>query len=548
MEKKLFDKQILIKYFTTDNKSGYKTKESHVKLNFNGLMDEINLFNLRFEDIPFTQKLYNYLYDIVEIPKCRVCGNDLKWRNRFTEGYLKVCDRTCMKNDTNRVDNIKQTTIEKYGVDSISKVDDIKNRRKETYKQKYGNENIFESDLVKIKTKKTLKKKYGVQHASQSDQIKKKIKVNNLKKYGVDNPSKLESVKDKLRNHYLLKLKKLFLKRGYEILSILPESVLEVKHPDGHVFYEKRSLLLQRYRFGIELSTTLLPKGNSNGELELKKYVEDIGFTPIVNNRKLLDGKEIDIFIEDKKFAIEYNGLFWHSEIFKEPEYHLNKTEIASTQNIQLIHIFEDEWLYKSDIVKSIINSKLGIFKQKIYARKCLIREITSKESADFLGKNHIQGNVNSSIRIGLFYENELVSIMTFGNLRKSMGKSSKESYYEMYRFCNKLNTTVIGGASKLLKYFINTYKPKSIITYADRRYSNGHLYQKLGFDFVKSTNINYWYFDKSELIRYHRFKFRKDVLIKEGFDPTKTEHEIMLERGYLRIYDCGNIKYEMIL
>ena len=177
-----------------------------------------------------------------------------------------------------------------------------------------------------------------------------------------------------------------------------------------------------------------------------------------------------------------------------------------------------------------------------IYGRKTKIREVSSKDSKEFLQNNHIQGNVNASIRLGLYYNHELVSLMTFGKKRKALGSSSEESEYEMYRFCNKLNTNVVGGASKLFKYFVNNHTPKSVLSFADRRYFDGNLYSKLGFDFVGETQPNYYYFKGLE--RHHRFKFRKDVLVKEGYDSSKTEKQIMIERGYYRIYDCGNLKY----
>jgi hypothetical protein len=138
---------------------------------------------------------------------------------------------------------------------------------------------------------------------------------------------------------------------------------------------------------------------------------------------------------------------------------------------------------------------------------------------------------------------------MAFGKKRIAMGnKQQIDGEFEMLRFCNKLNTQVDGGASKLLKYFIKNYRPKLILTFADRRYSNGNLYKQLGFEFIDNTKPNYWYFKSAEMIRYHRFKFRKDVLVKEDYDKNKSEFEIMAERGYLRIYDCGNMKFQKIL
>jgi len=281
-------------------------------------------------------------------------------------------------------------------------------------------------------------------------------------------------------------------------------------------------------------------------EGEVKEFISSLKIIFEENNRTILDGKELDVYIPSHNLAIEYDGLYWHSEQYLDKDYHLTKTELCEAKGIKLIHIFEDEWIYKQDIVKSRLMNLFGLSSNKIYARKCVIKEISSKESKEFLNTNHIQGGVNSKHNIGLYYNNELVSLMTFGNLRKSLGNKSNENTYELLRFCNKLNTNVIGGADKLLKYFIKTYNPKEIISYADRRWSQGDLYDKLGFDFVHNSKPNYFYINKGK--REYRFKYRKDVLVKEGFDKNKTEHEIMKERGFNRIYDCGNKKYVLKL
>jgi hypothetical protein len=133
---------------------------------------------------------------------------------------------------------------------------------------------------------------------------------------------------------------------------------------------------------------------------------------------------------------------------------------------------------------------------------------------------------------------------MTFGSLRKNLGSKSKEGSYELLRFCNKLNTSVIGGASKLFKYFVKKYKPEQVISYALRDYSNGNLYKQLGFKLEYNTQPNYFYTDTNN--RFNRFQFRKDILVKEGYDPNKTEHQIMLERGYYRVYDTGSYKFNI--
>ena len=270
-------------------------------------------------------------------------------------------------------------------------------------------------------------------------------------------------------------------------------------------------------------------------------FISSLNFPFETTNRKILNKEELDIVFPTKKIAIEFNGLYWHNELFVDKNYHLNKTIKSQERGFDLIHFFEDEWLYKPDIVKSIIKNKLGLTSETIYARKCIIKEIGGQNSRDFLESNHIQGNVNSGVKIGLFYENRLVSLMTFSKGRILMG--GKPNEWELTRFCNLININVIGGASKLFKYFIQKYQPEMIVSYSDIRLFNGNLYKKLGFISKSQSKPNYWYVKGG--LRYHRFNFRKSVLLKEGYDPNKTEREIMFERKIYRIYDCGNIRWE---
>lgn len=547
------DKNGLIDYFTTNNQSGYKTKEKHVIKNFENLFTTINNYNDKYfgQELPFTQKLYNYLYDIIEIPKCDNCGNLIKWRGIFTEGYLKNCSKKCKDKSKLRIERTKATNLVKYGVDSVLKVNKFKEKRNKTIKDKFGVDNIFEYEDVKEKTKQTNIEKYGTEFAIQSDIIKERRKNNNLKKYNVEYPSQLQSQKDLNINNGKIYFEKKLKTKGYLILNYLENNVVEIQHPDGHIFKSIRSICNNRFNTNAELSTILLPIGGSKstGEIEIQNFLSENNITYELCDRKKLNGLEIDIYIPVYKFGIEFNGLYWHSELYKDNNYHMNKTELCEKQGIQLIHVFEDEWTNKKEIVKSIIKSKLGIINNKIFARKCIIKEIDNKTSSEFLENNHIQGSINGKIRIGLYYNNELVSIMTFGKKRVSMGNKTRiDDEYEMLRFCNKLNTQVIGGASRLLKYFIKTYNPKLIMTFADRRYSQGNLYEKLGFKFIYNTKPNYWYVLNNKILREYRFKYRKDVLIKEGYDSNKTEREIMAEKGYLRIYDCGNMKFEIKL
>lgn len=295
------------------------------------------------------------------------------------------------------------------------------------------------------------------------------------------------------------------------------------------------------------LSGANCPKCSSSNiisykEVEISDYLSEY-IEVETNNRTILDGKELDIYIPSKNIAIEFNGLYWHSELYKDKNYHLDKTERCIENGVNLIHVWEDDWKYKQDIVKSMLLNKIGQTPNKIYARKTEVKVIQdTKIVSKFIEENHLQGKVGSKIKLGLYHENELISLMTFGSLRKNLGQESKKGHYELLRFCNKKYTSVIGGASKLFKYFITNYKPLSIISYANRDHSDGNLYKQLGFILDKKTKPNYYYIKNN--FRYNRFNFRKDVLTKEGYNKNKTEKQIMLERGYYRIYDSGSYKY----
>jgi hypothetical protein len=224
--------------------------------------------------------------------------------------------------------------------------------------------------------------------------------------------------------------------------------------------------------------------------------------------------------------------------------YHLNKTEECIEKGIHLIHIYEDDWIYKKDIIKSRILNLLHKNRQNFYARKCYVKEITSNSiSKTFLDQNHMQGNVNSKVKLGLYHKNklsneeEMIAIMTFGKSR------FEKDTYELYRFCNKLGYNAVGGAGKLFKYFLRNYIPSDIISYADRSWSIGNLYEQLGFKLINKTAPNYHYIKDN--IQLDRFGFRKSELIKAGFDSNYTEHQIMQDQKVYRIYDSGNLKYQ---
>lgn len=282
---------------------------------------------------------------------------------------------------------------------------------------------------------------------------------------------------------------------------------------------------------------------HSKGEDELYTFIKSLINEEIIqHDRTLLNGEEVDILIPCKNIAFEYNGLHWHSELTKDRKYHLNKTQNCNDKGVRLFHIFEDEWIYKKDILKSMIKNIFKLTESKIYARKCEIKEVSTKIANDFLNNNHIQGKCNSTYKYGLYYNNELISLMTFGKSRHFIGNKKYE--YELLRFCNKLNVSVIGGASKLLNFFIKTHNPESIVSYADRRWSMGNLYEQLNFVKYNESAPNYYYIINNK--RYYRFNFRKSILVKKYNCPINmSEHDFCFSQKWYRIYDCGCLCYK---
>ena len=243
------------------------------------------------------------------------------------------------------------------------------------------------------------------------------------------------------------------------------------------------------------------------------------------------------------KLALEFDGLYWHSETAgKDKNYHISKTQKCEEQGLQLIHIFEDEWISKKDICKSIIGSYLNLTTSKISARKCSIQEISNKEIRSFLETNHLQGYVNASKNIVLIYNDEIVAGMTFGKPRYN-----KQIEWELLRLVTKCDTHIIGGTQKLWRYFQKTYQPQSVVSYCDRRWFTGKIYETLGFTKKVNAKPTYWYTDYD--MRFHRSKFTKKLSVKMA---SKLGHPIdelnnLTERqitkdilGLNRIWDCG--------
>lgn len=530
-----------------------------------------------------------------EIKKCLECGKEFESLiSRKQKCCCVKCSNIYVSRDKERIKKIKKTKLEKYGdenyvnpskskqtclkkygVDNPSKSEQIKDSIKKTNLQKFGKEHYFQTDEIKDR----IKDKFGVENVSQLEEVKDKKKKTFNKRYGVENPFQSEEVKEKIKNQYLEKY-------GVEYPSQSPEIRKKIDKKYRQTFYQK---LITTHKCNLKVEPLFsedeyintdrnnlykfkclkcnsvfedhidgghlprcqkcypLNKG-SICEKEIFDFIQSLLPCEEIqtNVRNVIDG-ELDIYIPSKKIAFEYDSFYYHRFPFVDKDYHIIKTNNCEKQCIRLIHIFEDEWINKQKLIKEKIRSILGIIQNKIFARNCIIKEISPNEKSEFLDQTHVQGNDKSSIRLGAFHNDILVGVMTFGKLRISLGSKNEKDVYELYRYST--NQLVVGLFSKMLKYFERQYNPKKIITYADRRFSwkESSVYQKCGFTLKHETEPNFWYFKNGYSKRYHRFSFRKNVLSKKlnTFDDTLTGHENMQLNGYNRIYDCGSLKFE---
>lgn len=510
-------------------------------------------------------------------------------------------------------EKIKRTNIEKYGCEYTTQSKSMIEKTQETKMKKYGNptynnpQKISETwlqkdDLEEIikQREETYKNKTGYNNPFSNPEIIEKIKKKNLNTYGYEIASKNEDVQKKISTTKKTFTKehndeinakrqatclKLYDKEAVSQVDIFKDKAAKTKHSntikkypgvididntkflckctnsdcqlcDKKEFEIYKPTYLYRLSHNEELCCIKNPIKYSSSKIEKEfgEYIKSIyGGEIIFNDRSVLKGKEIDIYLPDLKIGFEYNGIYFHSEFYKENMYHQEKALLAIKNGITLIQIWEDDWFSKKEIIQDLIKSKLGLFDFKTGARNCVISEIDSKVAKDFIDRNHLQGYVNSSIRLGLFYDGELVSVMTFGKLRNFMKSKSKDNEYELYRFCTKMGYQIIGGFKKLLNYFIITYKPKKIITYSSLDISTGNIYKASGFNYIKTTSPGYYWVNESDdnkkmfNCRKHRFNFKKSDLIKLGFDEKKSEVEIMHENNYFRCFDSGNLLFELI-
>lgn len=460
----------------------------------------------------------------------------------------------------------KETFLKKYGVDNPSKSKEVYDKVRKTNLERYGVECSAQSEVVKEKIKTTNLKKYGVEYSFQAEEVKDKIKATSLERYGVDNPSKSNIIKDRIVESnrknlgvdYPMQSKEVMdksmvtslQKYGTEypnqseiVKQHIRESNIEkygVEHPAQSDMVKRQTIITNRERYGVDY-TCLIYQGKLVGD----DSTYNRSFAKLLDNSKISYEREflLQKYSYDFKVGnvlIEINPTATHNTHFSPygkcrigKTYHKDKSKLAKDNGYHVIHVFDWD---DTDKVVRLLKSR-----ETVYARKCVVKVVDYRDTNEYLSSNHLQGTCKGQeIRLGLYYNNQLVSLMSFGKSR-----FNKNYEYELLRYCASHN--VIGGAEKLFKYFADNYKPKSIVSYCDTSKFSGKVYDVLGFKFVKTNSPRkHWYSKKEKRHITDGLLIRQgyDRLFKENHGKGTSNEELILARGYLPVYDCGQSTY----
>jgi hypothetical protein len=456
--------------------------------------------------------------------KCSLQNNYVRNKSKKTK-----LDKYGNENYIN-IEKIKKTKLDKYGNENYNNIEKIK----KTMLERYGVEYTFQSKKLKNKSKETCIFKYGVDEILKDKKIRAKIKNTNLIKYGVVNPMMSQEISSKSKNKKLNKTVEKYSDIG----------VIDNKGTYVTLYCDicqknikiKKDIFFNRLRYKTILYTKCNPINSCNKsgmEIQLLEFIKDNYYGEIIENSKeLIEPYELDIYLPHLNLAFEFNGLYWHNELHKPIDYHKVKTDLCEEKGVQLIHIWEDDWIYKQDIIKSIILNKLGKIEKKIFTTKYDCKKVNDdKLIKKFLNENHIHGFVESDIKLGLFYNSELVSLMCFNKQKTDVNDQPKDDY-ELVRFCNKTYTNIVESNIKLLNYFIKKYDFSQILYQVDRSYFNSDINKKMGFKFIAKTIPDYHYILNGNRIY--------------EYDYSKIDSKIINGRKIYKIYNAGNLKYKL--
>lgn len=491
---------------------GPKTKNQHV-LGLVDMLDPNKNPSIK-EILPTTRSvkesiaLLRYDYRAIDYPKCETCGKTIsKFANPSgPEGrpYKRFCSNKCASNNEEvKVKNAK----------AVSK----------SLKTAYDRD----GEKIKKKRAKTLQNRYGSQNSSGSPfeikEIQEKAVEAIQERYGVPNVFMLDAVKELAQDSLLKKYQELQSSRGFNVEYNVEDETITVRngcdiHGDivltGRQFNNRTKEDRIETRKLCPICSPDVDRSSSQEDLIYSLIQEiDPSLEVIRNTRQLIGPKELDILIPFKKIAIEVNGLFWHCSKFKNRLYHQNKRKSVESKGYQLITLWEDMIVDSPEKIKSLLRAKLG-YNDRVYARKCEVRELDFKMAKEFANLYHLQGHSNATLYLGLYFEDELVQMMSFGAPRFKRSEDDKQNTLELIRLCSKTGISVVGGPSKLLQYAIHNHVSPHILyidSYCHLDISNGKVYDNLGFEFV-SEGPSLYFVDlskpKSEIRREPRYKY----------------------------------------
>jgi uncharacterized UPF0146 family protein len=455
-----------------------------------------------------------------------------------------------------KAEKIKNTNLERYGVENVMQVSSVVERLKDSV----NNRTDEQLRLTDDKRKKTVLSRYGKDYYVTTEDFKQKSESTFIKTYGTTTASLVPAIIKKRtlthHNNKVAKLKPYLITHGYELLDEYAGN--RVSTPDGeHVCWKRYRLkhtcgtVFEDDVFEMPRCPSCYPLNTSVAEVYLRDYIKSLGVEVVSNDRTKIRNPdtgrffELDIFLPEYDIAFEYNGVYTHRN--KPSHYHKNKSDLCSAVGIKLYHVWEHQ---NPEIVKSRIKCILSKDVTKLYARNLNVKKISNRDANDFLRVNHLQGGVGCCLAFGLFNVSSLISVITF--------RKMSEEDIEIARYCTTLGTKVTGGFSKLLKFALPTIQAdfplvKKIVTYADRDWSpsTDTVYSKNGFSFVGCTEEGLYYFNENDRKVYSRLKYQKyklKSLFPDAYSEGLTAQQILLAKNIFPLYTSGNWKYVKIL
>ena len=485
--------------------------------------------------------------------QCKICGQPVTKFVKSTQQYWDWCSNSCMGQDPEILARKQKTSLEKFGYTHAMKSSQTREKLKQHYIEKYGVDNPSKSAAVKEKIRQTFQEKYGVDNVSKDPEMIKKLQQLAKHRYQNQKSEILDKRRQTLMNSHGVNSNKHF--------HISPQNI--VKYNDlAWIKHQHFDLKKSCHQIATELGvsdTVILHRlklaniqpnrwSSSESEKQLLDFVKaHYAGEILTNNRKIIQPLELDIVLPELRLALEFNGVFWHSEQRgKSRDYHVTKTQACEQQGIHLIQIYDTEW--SNPLTRAIVESKiLHLLGQstRIPARKCRVETLTKTQAKLFLDQNHIQAACMCKHSYGLIHNEQLVAVLTLGQSR-----FNRQYQWELLRYCALKNHTVIGGMAKLLKAATQDLNISELISYADRRWSSqlSNIYSSTGFQLSSISKPNYKYFqiNKTEIKLQSRNKYQKHKLkdLLENFDPALSEFENMSIHDYFRIWDCGNLVY----